>query len=170
MSARNENEKEWITPEWQQRGFRALQDMLDVSQDLKRDMVQFLLDSGLWDHARLSWESALARWHACLNPGRPETFKLVELWALAKRFDRPQLLEALAADLGFELRRLPSEERKLIVRERLLQELQRSNEICQQALDELAGTVRPRPVRVRAEFRDGMGSFDLSVPQPWQGF
>jgi hypothetical protein len=109
----------WLDPLWMQRGLDALRETLDVDASTKRDMIEYLFEEGFWDRDRLSWDAAIARFNACLNPNKSEFFKLSELWALMKRFRRHQLLHTLAADLGCEVRVIPTEERRQALLERL---------------------------------------------------
>lgn len=97
---------------WQQTGLTALRETLDVDGHTRKAMIEFLFAEGFWDTSRLSWDAAVARWNDCLNPTKPAFFKLGELWALMRRFGRHHLLLALAEDLGYELRRKPTEERR----------------------------------------------------------
>lgn len=163
MSARS-TAKEWVSPEWAQRGFNALQETFDVHPELKRDMIQFLYDSGFWDEKELAWTSALTRFNACLNPKRPEAFKLAELWALMKRFERFRLFEAMAADLGFELRRVPSEERRQVLLDTLATQLRRSNDLIHAALDQLRAEGAEPPLVIHPAFAEGRGAFALPEP------
>ncbi|MDN5924171.1 MAG: hypothetical protein L0H70_04140 [Xanthomonadales bacterium] len=111
----------WLDVGWTQRGLDALRDTLDVDAATKRDMIQFLFDEGFWDGERLTWPAAVARFNACNNPSKSEFWKLSELWALARRFERHALLHAMAEDMGFELRRVPTQERLQGLLERLVQ-------------------------------------------------
>lgn len=87
---------------WVQRGLDALKATLDVDPVLKQQMIDFLLDEGFWDRRRLSDAAARTKFNACLNPGKPDFFKLSEIWALMKRFRRYELLFAMCEDMGFE--------------------------------------------------------------------
>lgn len=117
----------WITEAWLREALLALKRTLDVDPRTKNEMVQFLLDEGFWDKEKLStWESAIAKFNSCLNPNKAEFFKIGELWALAKRFDRHELFLAQARDLGYEVRRIPTAERQQLLLEQLV-ELQASH-------------------------------------------
>jgi len=129
---------DWLTPEWMQYGQDALKASLDVNSDMKRQMVEFLLDSGLWDRSKLSYDSALGRFNACLNPAQPEFFRGPHLWALMRRFDRHALFLAMAEDLGYEVRKKPTEERRQELMERLLAALEDNTRIAGLAQDTLA--------------------------------
>lgn len=110
----------WTTEAWLREALGALKRTLDVDARTKNEMVQFLLDEGFWDKEKLStWESAIAKFNSCLNPNKSEFFKVGELWALSKRFARHDLFLAMAADLGYEVRRLPTEERQQELLEQL---------------------------------------------------
>lgn len=152
----------WLTGEWQQGHLTALREALDVNPDLKRQMVQFLFDTGLWNAAELTWDNAIARFNANLNPGRGTAFKLVEILVLCKRFERHALFLAWADDLGFEVRHKPTEERRQQLLERLVDALERNAAISAQASRELAalGGDGYRPT-VEAAVRDRRASFDM---------
>lgn len=110
----------WRDPEWLQRSLDALRATLDVEPSLKQEMIQFLFDEGFWNAGSLSPAAATVRFNACLNPGKPEFFKLSELWALMKRFQRYELLLAMCEDMGFERPRLiPTAMRRQVLMERL---------------------------------------------------
>lgn len=111
---------------WQARGLQALRETLDVDARTRRAMIEYLFEAGFWDAQRLSWDAAIARWNDCLNPSKTAFFKLGELWALMRRFDRHHLLLALADELGYELRRKPTEERRQELLERMAETLART--------------------------------------------
>ncbi|MNV20802.1 hypothetical protein D3C71_1117230 [compost metagenome] len=112
----------WTTEAWLREALAALRRTLDVDARTKNEMVQFLLDEGFWDKEKISsWESAIAKFNSCLNPNKSEFFKVGELWALAKRFGRHDLFLAMAADLGYEVRRVPTAERQQQLLEDLVQ-------------------------------------------------
>lgn len=125
----------WIDEPWLRRAFDALKETLDSDPRLKREMIQFLLDEGFWDSKHLKWDSAVARFNACLNPARDDAFKVGEIWALMKRFGRHQLFLAMAEDLGYEARRIPTEER----RQELLERIADASERHERLLGELHG-------------------------------
>lgn len=159
MAARS-NEKDWVDPTWVQRALNALKEDFDVHPDLKAQMVQFLFDSGLWDAKRLTWEAGISRFNGCLNPGRPEHFKLIEVLAMARRFERFAMFRMQADDYGFELRRRPSEERRQELLEQLVAELRRSNDIAERARVDLGLTSAPVvPGRTHPAVMDGSASF-----------
>lgn len=100
----------------------ALRETLNVDPATKREMIQFLIDEGFWDKS-MKWESAVARFDACLNPNKSEFFKLSELWALMKRFGRHHLFVAMGEDLGYEIRRRATVERVEELLEKILERL-----------------------------------------------
>jgi hypothetical protein len=109
----------WIDAQWTQRGLDAMRATLDVDGATKRQMIEFLFEEGLWDKERLTWDAAVSRFNDCLNPGKPAFFKFGEVWALMLRFERHELFFAMARDFGFELRRMPTEERRQLLLERI---------------------------------------------------
>ena len=117
----------WIDEGWLRSAFQALTDTLKVEPRLKRDMIQFLFDEGFWDEKKLGWPGAETRFNACLNPLKGDTFfKLGEVWALMKRFGRHELFLAMAEDLGYDVRRKATEER----RQELLERIAIATEAC----------------------------------------
>lgn len=128
----------WMDADWAERGLAALRATFDVDGQTKREMIQFLFDEGFWDAERLSWDASVSRFNDCLNPGKPAFFKLGEIWALMRRFDRQALFEAMAADLGFELRRTPTEERRLAAMDRMADAVQTCERVLGEARTELA--------------------------------
>lgn len=110
----------WTDEAWLRMALDAMRTTFGNDPHLKRDMIQFLLDEGFWDKDTLkSWEAATARFNDCLNPNKAQFFKVSEVWALMKRFDRPQLFLAMADDLGYEVRKIPTEARRLACLERI---------------------------------------------------
>lgn len=128
----------FLDPVWQQRGLDALRDMLDVDVRGKQQMIDFLFEEGLWDAKKLGNRGAMMRFNACLNPAKQDFWKPSELWALMKRFRRYQLLEAMAEDLGFELRPIPTEERRQALLLRIAEAMEHANTIAEGAHAELA--------------------------------
>lgn len=102
--------------------FEALQETISSDRHVRKEMIQFLLDEGFWP-ADMKWDSATARFNACLNPSKPEYFKISELWALMRRFDRHHLFLAMAEDLGYEVRRRTDLERVQLLYEEILARL-----------------------------------------------
>jgi hypothetical protein len=150
----------WLSPEWMQLGLDALTETVGTGPDLKRQMIEFLLRSGLWDGSKMTYESALNRFNACLNPSQPETFKTAHIWALMKRFGRHQLFFAMAKDLGYEVRPVPTEERRLAAIERLTLAIEQGSDVINRARDELVHLEQPgAAVRPHAAFRAPGGSF-----------
>lgn len=109
----------WIDPLWNQRGMDAIRATFDVDSATKRQIIEFLFDEGLWNRETLSWDAAIARYNDCLNPSKPAFFKIGEAWAVMLRFERHELFFAMARDFGFEVRRIPTEERRQALLERI---------------------------------------------------
>lgn len=167
----------WRDPVWLQRGLDALKATLDVEPVLKQQMIDFLLEEGFWDRRRLSDAAARTRFNACLNPGKPDFFKIGEVWALMKRFRRYELLHAMCADMGFEpLVQIPPRAR----RAELMRRLQERNQqhAAETAAIELELTmleseegdstpaVRSDGVRVHPAMREPGPAFALREPGP----
>jgi hypothetical protein len=123
----------WIDERWLQSAFDSMRrTFYEIDPQLKREMIQFLLDEGFWDAQKLTWDAAVARFNACLNPNKADTFfKLGEIWALMKRFERFDLLIAMADDLGFDLAPRPTEAR----RQQLLLRIAEATEKCTAAVE-----------------------------------
>jgi len=103
----------FIDEVWLRKAHRALKETLDVDQATKQKMIQFLFDEGFWDVGTLKWESAVAKFNDNCNATKRDSFwKLGELWALMLRFRRTELLSAMAESMGFDLRPIPTEERR----------------------------------------------------------
>lgn len=116
---------------WFERAFEALQETFRVDGRVRRDMIQFLFDEGFWDPGKLGWEAAEKRFAACLNRHKTDTnFKLGEVWALMKRFDRHHFALAMLEDLGYECRRKATAERQQDLLERALDALDRYESIA----------------------------------------
>lgn len=115
----------FIDDTWLRNAFMALRSTFDVDNKTKALMVQFLFDEGFWQADRLSWDAAIARFNACLNPNKTEYFKMGEIWALMARFGRHELFLAMAEDLGYELRVKPTEERRQELLERIANSTER---------------------------------------------
>lgn len=143
----------WVDATWTRRGLAALHAMLDVDDHTRKAMIQFLFDEGFWDAHKLTWDAAIAKWNDGKNPGKPGFFKVGELWALAARFERHQLFLAMAEDLGYEVRRAPTEERRQLLLERMATAVETCEQTLNTARTELArqrlGT-RPREVAPRS--------------------
>jgi hypothetical protein len=155
------DDSKWLRPEWSQRCLAAMADTLDVNADLKREMIQFLLDSGFWDASKLEWPAAVTKFNACLRPDNRENFSNLQLWGLMKRFERYAWFEAMADDLGFEIRRKPTEERRIELLNRLVVALEQANSISAAAQAELHALDIEHPLRVHPALRQGPGSFSL---------
>lgn len=123
----------FIDDTWLRKAHQALRQTLDVDARVRNEMIQFLFDEGFWDPEKLKWESAVSRFNDNNNPTKETFWKLGELWALMMRFGRHQLLHAMAESLGYELRVLPTEARRIDLLERLIA-LQTNHDEAQQAL------------------------------------
>ncbi|WP_439444481.1 hypothetical protein ABWU93_11555 [Xanthomonas translucens pv. translucens] len=129
----------WVDDLWLRDAHRALRETLEVDAARKGEMIQFLLDEGFWSRETLrSREAQVARFNACLNPNKAEFFKLGEVWALMKRFGRHQLFLIMAADLGYEVRRIPTEERRHELLQRIAQASESFQEMLAQGAADLA--------------------------------
>lgn len=163
---------------WVQRGLDALKATLDVDPVLKQQMIDFLLEEGFWDRRKLSDAGARARFNACLNPGKPDFFKLSEIWALMKRFRRYELLHAMCADMGFEAPvQIPVRERRaeLIRRQHQLRqacdaELAEVERLLEQ-LDQEEGAEpdQRQGVRIHPAVREPGPAFSLDEPRDVDG-
>lgn len=118
----------WLDKQWQQAALNAMLQTFDVSPSLKNEIVQFLLDEGFWDKDKLNWDSAIARYNACLNPNKSEFFKLSEAWAISKRFGRPMFALAMVEDLGYESPRPMATESR---RQQLLEQIHTAVNQCE---------------------------------------
>jgi len=163
---------------WVQRGLDALKLTLDVDPVLKQQMIDFLLEEGFWDRRRLSDAAARTRFNACLNPGKPDFFKLSEIWALMKRFRRYELLYAMCADMGFEPPvQIPVRERRaeLIRRQQQLRqerdaELAEVERLLQQLDVEEGADADERPsLRIHPAVREPGPAFNLDEPRDVDG-
>lgn len=157
----------WLDKQWQQHALEAMLQTFDAAPHLKRQMVEFLLDEGFWDRSRLSWDAAIARFNACLNPNKAEFFKISEAWALMKRFQLHELALAMIEDLGYERPRLrPTEERRQALMQQMVQAIENSNQVVAAAQAELArlrGEGSGDPVRLHPTIAEGKHpAFSLS--------
>lgn len=132
------NDQKWLTPAWFARYMDALAETVGGPDERKVEMIQFLFDAGFWDATKLSFPAAVSRFNACLNPGRAEFFKLGEVFALMRRFDRHELFHAIAADLGYQVERIPTDARRLRALERIATALERRNELLEASAEETA--------------------------------
>lgn len=158
------NQTEWLTPAWMQRALECMRDMLlHVEPDLRRKMIQFLFDTGLWDESKISsFANAETRWNACLNPSIQTYFKTAELWALMKRFGRHHLFLAMAEDLGYEVRLKSTEERRQELLDRLASAMEANNRLALAAAEELARLdPAARQQRLHPAIAEGTASFAM---------
>jgi hypothetical protein len=128
----------WVDAEWTRRGLAALHAMLDVDDHTRKAMIQFLFDEGFWNPDKLTWDAAIAKWNDAKNPAKPGFWKVGELWALALRFERHQLFLAVMENLGYEVRRTPTEERRQLLLERMAAAVERCEQTLSTARTELA--------------------------------
>lgn len=148
---------------WMQRGLDALEDVFRVDDATKRDMIEYLFDSGFWNRDRLKWDAAVARFNDCLNPNKAQFFKVSEVWALMKAFGRDSLLHAMVEDLGYKpLHKLATEERRQELLERIATAEERMLFEVRAAKHELAELETQAPVRVHPAIHERRGGF--SVP------
>lgn len=127
----------FIDETWLRIAFQSLHKTLDFDAGTRKQAIQFLLDEGFWDETKLTWEAAIARWNSCLNPNKPEFFKLGEVWALMRRFGQHELFLAMAQDLGYEVRPMATEERRQV----LLDQLQRTVAAQQETMAQLQASL-----------------------------
>lgn len=132
---------------WLRTAYDALRAMFAIDQHTRNAMIEFLYDEGFWDREKLQWDAAIARFNANLNPNKPEAWKIGELWALAIRFDRPQLFSAVMDSLGFESRHKPTEERRQDLLQRVADVLERLDHEMAAARAELLRLDRPEEPR-----------------------
>lgn len=110
----------YIDDTWLRKAHQALRQTFEVDASTRNEMIQFLFDEGFWDPEKLKWESAVSRFNDNSNPTKETFWKLGEIWALMLRFGRHQLLHAMAESLGYELRAVPTEERRIALLEQIL--------------------------------------------------
>ena len=150
----------WLDAAWMQRGLDALKEALDVGPELKKQMIEFLFESGLWDDEKLSFDAAIAKFNDSLNPEKPRRFSPSEVWALSRRFDRHQFFLAQADDLGYEVRKKPTEERRQDLLERIALASEQHNRNMELWMGDLKRLDGSGPaLRVHPRFATGQGSF-----------
>lgn len=156
-----EKPAKWLDAAWMQRGLSALRNTLD--SDSKDQMITFLFETGFWDKESLTWEAAVARFNACLNPQKANVnFKVAELWALMKQFDRHEFFHAMADDLGYEIRRKSSNERVIESNERLAAAIEENTRALAEASSARKALITPAtPPRIHPAFQGGTGSFSM---------
>jgi len=132
-------ETPWLDAAWMQRGLDALKDTLDVSPELKKQMIEFLLSEGFWEQEKLTYEGAVNKFNGNLNPERAGHFKPSELWALARKFNRHQFFLAVMEDLGYERPRMKATEER---RQELLERIADGQAAYNRLLEESAGDLR----------------------------
>lgn len=157
------NESSWLDASWQQRAVDALRADFDTSPQLKRDMIEFLFEVGLYKAETLQYEAAKTRFNGCLNPGSQYFFKFSEVRALSRRFERFESMRLWAEDTGHEpLRRMASEARVQLLLERICAALESNKDTVQVALRDLSCLGIKVPVHLHPAIAsgDGGGSFD----------
>lgn len=160
-----------VDEQWLQAGLDALEETFRVGDADKRDMIQFLFDEGFWNKEKLTWTAAVARFNDCLNPNKNQFFKLSELWALMKSFERPQLLQAMASDLGYQpLRQVPSDERRQALLERIARAEEQLLDLIASSKRELAELDAPdAKVRIHPAIHERRGAFSVVTPDAPDG-
>lgn len=159
----------WLDDEWFAYARAGLTEMFAVDQSTKMQMIQFLLDEGLWDSERLTWDAAVTRFNACLNPNKRDAhFKTSELWALAKRFNRHHLFHALMQDLGYQMTPVPTEAR----RQELLERIARATEACTAAVERANAELMRLPEERGSsskvtQLQHGIAAFSMCARGDW---
>lgn len=159
----------WRDPQWLQRGLDAMQATFDVDSTTKQQMIDFLLAEGFWDTNKLTPAAARTKFNACMNPMKPDFFKLSELWVLMKRFRRYELWLAMGEDMGFECpQQIPLTTRRADLERQLLELRQQSQaqlEALENALtrlDDVAGAAHSSgTVRIHPVMREAGPRFDV---------
>lgn len=151
----------WTDPAWSQRALEALREMFAIDNHQRKVWIEFLFDEGFWDRDRLSWDAAIARWNDNLNPGKPAFWKPSELWALASRFGRHHLFLAQAEDLGYEVRRRPTEERRQQLLEHLAEQMDATERALSDARAQLARLQEAPTDRTVTPLRTSPRAFSL---------
>jgi hypothetical protein len=135
----------FIDETWLRRAHKALTAVFDVDDRTRNDMIQFLFDEGFWDPEKLTHEAALTRWRANCNPGKGEFWKIGEVWTLSVRFNRPQLMQAWAESMGYEVRAIPTAERQQVLLERMCNAMEQAEAARAETLAELQRLHAPPP-------------------------
>lgn len=165
MGKDNDVSTMWLTPEWMARGLRALCATVDSDSDLKRQMIEFMFETGMWNSKELTYSAAVSKFNNCLNPDRPEYFRTMHVWALMKRFGRFELFLAMADDLGFEVRHRATPEREQELLLRLADAYQETNRLLALTLTNVQHLHQAAPsLPVHPSFQRGTGSFSFEAP------
>jgi hypothetical protein len=145
----------WADDRWMQDGLDKLRETLDVDAHVRNQMIEFLYESKMWDRESLTFDAAVSRWNANMNPAKPGFFKLAELVALSLAFKRFQFLAWWNEQAGFETREKPTLERQNAILERVAAALENNNEILTRADGDLRrlGSAVPKSA-VHPKFRD----------------
>lgn len=153
----------YLDEQWFERGFAALLESLNFDADTRKNAIQFLFDEGFWDSEKLSWGAAEGRFRDCCNRNKGDaTWKLPEVWALMKRFGRHHFAIAMIEDLGYDVTRRATEQRKQDLLERAVRALEQAESACAGLSGEIARFIDedvrasvPRPSRPRPNFSRG---------------
>lgn len=156
----------WLDDRWYQVALDALKATLDINSELKAAMVQFLFDEGFYNPEKLTWEGAIARFNACLNPGKGEKFSFTEIWALSKRFEVHTLFLTVMDDIGYECRRKPTDERRQELQERLSSQLAQLLALAQGTQAELSrmDTRKDNIASIHPAIRERRMAFSMAEP------
>jgi hypothetical protein len=145
----------WLDDRWMQDGLDAMRDTLDVHAHLRKQMIEFLYDAGLWDKESLSFDAAVARWNANLNPGKPGFFKIAEVVALSLAFRRFAFLHWWNEKAGLETREKPTLERQNEILGRLAEASEEYNAILARAEGDLRRLgIHTPETQVHPKFRE----------------
>jgi hypothetical protein len=90
----------WLDRKWFHEAHQALLADFDVEIEEKKLFVEFLFDAGFYNRASLTQAGGLQRFYDCLHPARAAKFRLTEVIALARQFDRRALLSFALAQVG----------------------------------------------------------------------
>jgi hypothetical protein len=90
----------WLDRMWFHEAHQALLADFDVEPEQKKQFVEFLFDAGFYDRGSLTQAGGLQRFYDCLHPRRAAKFRLTEVIALARQFDRRALLSFALGQVG----------------------------------------------------------------------
>lgn len=97
---RTETWRDWLGRDWFHAAHQALLADFDVEPAEKKLFVDFLFDAGFYDRATLTPAGGMQRFRDCLHPARTAKFRLTEVLALARQFDRREFLSFALAQVG----------------------------------------------------------------------
>lgn len=123
MNTPNE-ETTWLNAAWMQRGLNAMKRAYDVPE--KAEMIKWLLESGMWDKEKLSWDAAVSKFNDYFNPEKPRRMPHSESLALAVQFNRPEYYLYCLEVMGYE------EPRKKSTAERIQELLEKTVRLLEQ--------------------------------------